>query len=105
MQAAGRWDVGLAAPPVALIFVVAPFGMVAIVYRKLQPSYLLGHPGISRASSRHAGGKGRLHESDADPGRVLPVYSGDRAVRFSRAVVSRRTGLRVPVAEGELGIE
>ena len=28
---------------------------------------------------------------------VLPVYSGDRAIRLSRAVASRRTGPRVPV--------
>ena len=31
-------------------------------------SYLHGHSGISRASSRHSGGKGRLRESGADPG-------------------------------------
>jgi hypothetical protein len=31
------------------------------------------------------------------PDSVLPVYSGDRAIRFSRAVSSRRTGARVPM--------
>ena len=31
------------------------------------------------------------------PDTVLPVYSGDRAIRLSRAVASRRTGPRVPV--------
>jgi len=32
------------------------------------PSYLHGHSGMLRASSRHSGGKGRLRESDADHG-------------------------------------
>ena len=38
--------------------------------------------------------QGRLQESGVDliPDTVLPVYSCDRAVRFSRAVASRRTG-------------
>ena len=39
-------------------------------------SYLHEHSGISRASSRHSGGTGRLRESDVDliPDTVLPVY-------------------------------
>ena len=31
------------------------------------------------------------------PDTALPDYSGDRAIRFSRAVASRRTGPRVPM--------
>jgi hypothetical protein len=34
------------------------------------------------------------------PDTVLPVYSGDGAIRFSRAVSSRRAGARVPWSEG-----
>src|SRR5712692_9787594 len=40
------------------------------------------------------GGYGR---AALNPDTVLPVYSGDRAIRFSRAVASRSTGPRVPV--------
>jgi hypothetical protein len=33
------------------------------------------------------------------PDTVLPVHSGDRPIRFSRAVSSRQAGARVPVVE------
>jgi hypothetical protein len=71
----------------------------ALSINAIVPSYLHGHSGISRASSRHSGGKGRLRESDVDliPDTVLPVYSCARAVRFSWTVASKRTGPRVPV--------
>ena len=36
--------------------------------------------------------KERLRESDADPRHVLPVYSGDGAIRSSRAVASTSKG-------------
>ena len=62
-----------------------------------EPSYLHGHSALSRASSRHSGGKGQYGRAMLIPDTVLPVYSGDRAIRFSRAVSSRRTGARVPM--------
>ena len=62
-----------------------------------QRSYLHGHSAHSRASSRHSGGKGGHGRTTLIPDTVLPVYSGDRAIRFSRAVASRRAGPRVPV--------
>ena len=43
-----------------------------------------------------ARGEGRLRAALISD-TVLPVYSGDRAIRLSWAVVSRRTGPRVPV--------
>ena len=60
------------------------------------PSYLHGDSALSRASSRYSGGKGLLTGSDPDPDTVLPFYC-DRAVCFSRAAASRRTGSPVPV--------
>src|SRR5437870_3920035 len=38
-----------------------------------------------------------IQESGTDAGYVLPIYSGNRAIRFSRAVASRRTGWLVPM--------
>jgi hypothetical protein len=61
------------------------------------PSYFHGHSGVSRASSRHSGA-GTGYVRATDPDTVLPAYSRNRAVRFSRAVASRRTGPRVPMA-------
>jgi hypothetical protein len=55
-----------------------------------------GHSGISRASSRHSGATGGYAGAALIPDTVLPVYSGDRAIRLSRAVASRRTGLVGP---------
>ena len=73
----------------------------ALFFRKAWPSYLHGHSGISRASSRHSGVKERLPESGADLGRRFgPSPRTDRATRWSLAVASRRTGPRVPVVGG-----
>jgi hypothetical protein len=58
-----------------------------------RPSYLHGHSGISRASSRHSGGKGRGRLRAAlISDTVLPVYSGGRAIRLSRPVASETHG-------------
>jgi hypothetical protein len=48
-----------------------------------QRSYLHGHSALSRASSRHSGGKGGHGRTTLTPDTVLPVYSGDR-LRGSR---------------------
>jgi hypothetical protein len=61
----------------------------------IQPSYLHGLSARSRASSRHPIGKGHARATLV-PDTVLPVYSGDRAIRFSRAVAS---GLQSATAE------
>ena len=66
--------------------------------REMIRSYFHRHSGISRAGSRHSGGKGRGRLRAAlISDTVLPVFSGDRAIRLSWAVGSRRTGPRVPV--------
>jgi hypothetical protein len=65
-----------------------------------QQSYLHGHSALSRASSRHSGGKGGRGRTTLISDTVLPVYSGDRAIRSSEAVASRRGDPRDPVVEG-----
>ena len=55
-----------------------------------QRSYLHGHSALSRASSHHSGGKGGHGRTTLIPDTVLPMYSGDRAIRSSEAVASRR---------------
>ena len=65
-----------------------------------------GHSEISCVSSRQSGGKEQLRESDADPG-VLAVYSSDRVIRFSRAVVitlRRAEPVAIPADNG-LGLD
>jgi hypothetical protein len=44
-----------------------------------QPSYVHGHSALSRASSRHSGGKGGDWRAPLIPDTALPVSSGDRA--------------------------
>jgi hypothetical protein len=50
----------------------------------MEQSYFDGHSGVSGASSRHSGGKGRYQRVTLIRDTVLPVYSCDRAVSFSR---------------------
>src|ERR1700680_2007063 len=52
-------------------------------------SYLHGHSALSRASSRHSGGEGGHARTRLNPDTVLPVYSGDRAIRSSETVARR----------------
>jgi hypothetical protein len=46
------------------------------------------------SSFRLFGGKGGYGKAPLIPDRVLPVSSGDRAIRVSRAIAARRTGPR-----------
>ena len=85
------------------------FALPEPVCRRARPrpdefrGYLHGHSALSRASSRvlvipSFGGKAGYRRATLIPDRVLPVSSGDRAIRVSRAVAARRTGPpRVPV--------
>jgi hypothetical protein len=61
------------------------------------PSYLHGHSALSCASSRHAGGRAGHGRATLNPDTVLPLYSGDRAIRSSEAVSSRRGASAGPV--------
>jgi hypothetical protein len=69
---------------------------------RILPSYLHGHSALSRASSRHPAGKGGHGRATRIPDTVLAVYWDDRAIRFSRAVSSRRAGPRVLVVRTRL---
>lgn len=62
------------------------------------PSYLHGHSALSRASSRHSGGRGWL-TGILIPDTVLPVDWGDRTIGVSQAVVSDARARGVPVVE------
>ena len=62
--------------------------------RERRRSYLHGHSGFSRASSRHSGGKGRRERATLIPDTILPVWSGEQSIRSSQAVSSRCTGVR-----------
>jgi hypothetical protein len=56
-----------------------------------------------RHHRRHSGGKGQYGRAMLIPDTVLPVYTGDRAIRFSRAVSSRRAGGPVVGGRSALG--
>jgi hypothetical protein len=66
-----------------------PFFRTVIVRQKTYQSYLQGHSGISRASSRHADDKGGYGRAAPIPDTVLPV---SQLIRLSWAVASRRLG-------------
>ena len=63
-----------------------------IIHRDLKPSYLHGHSVLSRASSRHSGGKGLRMGNDSDPGQDSARLLVQRGVPGSAGIAFRRSG-------------
>jgi hypothetical protein len=78
------------------------FTYEGIIARKA-PSYLHGHSALSRASSRHSGGKGGHGRTTLIPDTVLPVCSGDRAIRSSEESPPDEGARRTRWSEGGHG--
>jgi hypothetical protein len=57
---------------------------------------LHGHSALSRANSRHSGGKGQYGRAMLIPDTIQPVYTGDRAIRFLPGRLVQTCGERRP---------